>query len=86
MIEAIESKELKGINKATEQIHVAVQYISMAGEFLTEHAKDGSHANMGWLSMKEKFISHLWSILWSIGFSFSDSNTDNQRKPCVIIY
>jgi hypothetical protein len=58
MIEAIESKELKGINKATEQLHVASQYISMAGEFLAEKQNDGSHANMGWLSMKEKFISH----------------------------
>lgn len=57
MIESIEKKELKGINKATEQLHVAVQYLSMAGEFLGERKEDGSHANLGWLTVKEKFIS-----------------------------
>lgn len=58
MIEHIEKKELKQINKATEQIHVAAQYLAMIGECLLENKDDGSHANMGWLSMKEKFISH----------------------------
>lgn len=58
MIESIDLKDLKTLNKATEQIHVAVQFLSMAGEFLTKKKEDGSHANMGWLSMKEKFITH----------------------------
>jgi len=58
MIEPIESRALKGINKATEQIHVAAQFISMVGEFFTAKQADGSHANMGWLGIKEKFISN----------------------------
>lgn len=58
MIDAITKSEIKSINKATEQIHTAAQYLSMAGKFLCEPKDDDSHTNMGWLTMKEKFISH----------------------------
>ncbi|GLR18479.1 hypothetical protein [Portibacter lacus] len=58
MIEPIERKELKGINKATEQIHVAIQFLSMAGEFLVDKKDDHSNANLGWMPVKEKFITH----------------------------
>ena len=58
MLEPIGIKELKSINKATETIHIAAQYLSMAGKYLTEPMDDDSHTNMGWLPMKEKFITH----------------------------
>ena len=58
MIEEINKSEIKSINRATEQIHTAAQYLSMAGKFLSEPKDDDSHTNMGWLSMKEKFISN----------------------------
>ena len=58
MLEAITKAEVKSINKVTEQIHVAVQYLAMAGKFLVKPKSDDSHTNMGWLPLKEKFISH----------------------------
>ena len=58
MVEAIGSSELKGINKATEQIHSAAQFLSAFGEYLGRRCEDGSHSNMGWLTIKEKFITH----------------------------
>lgn len=57
MVEPINKADLKSINKATEQIHVAAQFLAMAGKFLTEPREDDSHTNLGWMSMKEKFIS-----------------------------
>ncbi|GEM_PF-2215437 len=74
MIESIDIKELKGLEKATEQIHVAIQYLSMAGEFLGKTSQDGSHANLGWLAMKEKFITHPFGPKNGYVMEFSPEN------------
>ena len=58
MLEPITKAEAKSINKATEQIHIAVQYLAMVGEFLVKPKSDDNHTNVGWLPLKEKFISH----------------------------
>ncbi len=58
MVEPISKADAKSINKATEQIHAAAQFLAMAGKFMCDPKDDDSHTNMGWLPMKEKFITH----------------------------
>lgn len=58
MIEPIAPSELKSINKASEIVHRAAQYIAMAGKYFSEPQDDDGHLNLGWLVMKEKFITH----------------------------
>ena len=57
MIEQITKSEIKSINKATEQIHAAAQFLAMAEKHLSESMDDDAHTNLGWLTMKEKFIT-----------------------------
>ncbi len=39
---------IKSLNRATEQIHVAAQYLAMAGKYYLPAQSDDSHTNMDW--------------------------------------
>lgn len=50
--------EIYGLNRATEQVHRAVQFISMAGKFFLEHLPDESNTNMGWDMENRRLYGH----------------------------
>ncbi|MCB0705536.1 MAG: hypothetical protein KDC34_09520 [Saprospiraceae bacterium] len=49
-------KAIPFVNTATEQIHAAAQYLSMAGKFFLENKPDDSHTNLGWDATRSCFI------------------------------
>ena len=54
----ISSDYYSQVNKATEQVHVASQYLSMSGKFFLPNLPDDSHTNMGWNTEQQWFYSH----------------------------
>lgn len=55
----IDIKTLDLLTAATDQVHRAAQYLSMAGKFFLPQQADDSHTNMGWNQQQRWFISHL---------------------------
>ena len=49
------------LNRATEQIHVAAQYLAMIGKYYVAPKDDDSHTNMGWDLTTKQFSSHGFS-------------------------
>ncbi len=49
------------LNKATEQIHIAAQYLAMAGKYFLPPKDDDSHTNLGWDLDTQQFFSHRFS-------------------------
>ncbi|MEM7369401.1 MAG: hypothetical protein AAF587_12435 [Bacteroidota bacterium] len=50
--------DLVSLSEATEQVHRAAQYLSMAGKFFLPHKADDSHTNMGWNPEHAWLYSH----------------------------
>ena len=46
------------LNIATEQIHVAAQYLAMAGKYYVKSRPDDSHTNLDWDIETKQFASH----------------------------
>ena len=42
----------------TKQLHIAAQYLAMAGKNYVEHQSDDSHANLGWIKETNSFVTH----------------------------
>lgn len=51
--------DVADLKEATDQVHRAAQYLSMAGKFFLPHQADDSHTNMGWHPEQEWFFSHV---------------------------
>lgn len=45
-------------NRATEQIHIAAQYLAMMGKYYVPAKKDDSHTNLDWDPVTQQFASH----------------------------
>ena len=46
------------LKRATEQIHVAAQYLAMFGKYFVPKKEDDSHTNFEWDLLSRQFISH----------------------------
>lgn len=55
----LDRSELSQLNEATEQVHRAAQFLSMAGKFFVPNQPDDSHTNMGWNLPCSRFEGHL---------------------------
>ncbi len=55
---SIELEEYEFVNSASNQVHVAAQYLAMASCVLVPPEADDSHTNLGWDTQNRLFFSH----------------------------
>ncbi|MEO1022815.1 MAG: hypothetical protein AAFW89_09730 [Bacteroidota bacterium] len=53
--DSVSSFEASRLNEAQNQLHYAVQFIALAGKYLTATAEDDSHTNMAWNHQLSQF-------------------------------